>query len=66
MNSKAWSVFLGQLPIVTVIALISGLLPARSFVLVLRIAIQSLISTYIFWLYSFLLLVPAPESDFGV
>ena len=46
MNSKAWSVFLGLLPIVTVVVLISGLLPASSVVLVLGIALPSLISTY--------------------
>lgn len=46
MNSKAWSVFLGLLPIVTVVIFISGLFAASIVVLVLGIALPSLISTY--------------------
>lgn len=46
MNSKVWSVFLGLLPIVTVVVLISGLLAASIVVLVLGIVLPSLISTF--------------------
>ena len=48
MNTKSLSVLLGLLPIVTVISLIIGFLPASGAVLVLGIALPSLISTFIY------------------